>query len=81
MCYGSGCSFEDHMGGCIVINDYKWIRTELGFESCFMGGIASGPEEDEYYEELANQGKINEMRNIIYECKQERLNIYKNIIR
>lgn len=72
MCYGSHCSFEDSMGECNVISDFKWIRDELCFSSCFIGGALSDPETNEYYEELFAQGKIKELMDKYYKYKEHK---------
>jgi len=72
MCYGSHCDFEDSMGECTVIGDFEWIRIELGFGSCFIGGALSDPEENKYYQELFTQGKIKELIDKYYKYKEDK---------
>lgn len=68
MCYGT-CNFEEYMGECGVYGILSQIKVELGFSPCFIGGNACCKEEDEYYQELFEQGKIKELTEKIWNMR------------
>jgi len=68
MCYGT-CSFEEYMGECGVYRISNQIKIELSFTPCFIGGHVTCKEEDEYYQELCEQGKIKELNEKIWNMR------------
>lgn len=66
MCYGI-CGFEGYMGECdsMLLSCKDEIKERTGFTPCFIGGGSiCCQEEDDYWEELNNQGKIKEFEKI-----------------
>jgi len=68
MCYGSNCNYEGYMGECSIY-DFSKIRKLTEYNSCFIGGMCICEEEQELYNELLAEGKINKMREIIIKNK------------
>jgi len=68
VCYGT-CNFEEYMGECGVYGILNQIKIELGFRACFIGGNAYCVEEDEYYQELVEQGKIKELKEKVWNMR------------
>jgi hypothetical protein len=69
ICYGT-CSFEGYMGECdsMLLSCKNEIKETTGFTPCFIGGGSiSCPEEDEYWNELDKQGKIEDYTKIAYD--------------
>lgn len=66
MCYGT-CNFEGYMGECdsMLLSLKEEIKSKTGFTPCFIGGGSiCCQEEDEYWNELNKEGKIEEYREI-----------------
>lgn len=80
MCYGT-CGFEGYMSECdsMLLSCKDEIKERTGFTPCFIGGgDIFCKEDDEYWNELNEQGKIKEYNMIVNDIvKKEYENIEK----
>lgn len=84
MCYGT-CNFEGYMGECdsMLLSLKEEIKAKTGFTPCFIGGGSiCCPEEDDYWNELNKEGKIQEFKtivnNVIRKRREEIESIWKS---
>jgi hypothetical protein len=78
MCYGI-CGFEGYMGECVsmLLSCEDEIKEKTGFTPCFIGGgEICCPEDDDYWNELNKEGKIEEFEKITRDVIDKR---YKEI--